>query len=126
MTPVQARLVVRAAKKNPRITSKAFLINLNNDHANILRPTQQQTLNKSGLYGHRPRKTPLQYKVQIGSSSFCKSSSGQRSLLVHSFCRLTRQKLNCFYIWYVAFVWRGKKSIQLEHGGGSIMLWGCF
>ncbi|KAK3523881.1 hypothetical protein QTP70_015711 [Hemibagrus guttatus] len=59
VTPVLARRIVRQVKKNPRITTKAILMNLGSAGGNISRQTVQQTLHTTGFHGCRPRRTPL-------------------------------------------------------------------
>ncbi|KAK3530048.1 hypothetical protein QTP86_010336 [Hemibagrus guttatus] len=59
LTPVLARRIVREVKKNPRITTKAILMNLGSAGGNISRQTVQRTLHTAGFHGRRPRRTPL-------------------------------------------------------------------
>ncbi|KAK3552754.1 hypothetical protein QTP86_022163 [Hemibagrus guttatus] len=49
----------RGKKKNPRITTKAILMNLGSAGGNISRQTVQRTLHTAGFHGRRPRGTPL-------------------------------------------------------------------
>ncbi|KAK3541035.1 hypothetical protein QTP86_012355 [Hemibagrus guttatus] len=60
VTPVLARRIVREVKKNPRITTKAILMNLGSAGGSIARQTVQWTLHTAGFHGRRPRRTPLQ------------------------------------------------------------------
>ncbi|KAK3515272.1 hypothetical protein QTP70_013496 [Hemibagrus guttatus] len=55
-----ARRIVREVKKNPRITTKAILMNLGSAGGSIARQTVQWTLHTAGFHGRRPRRTPLQ------------------------------------------------------------------
>ncbi|KAK3521784.1 hypothetical protein QTP70_018307 [Hemibagrus guttatus] len=59
VTPVLARRIVREVKKNPRITTKAILMNLGSAGGNISRQTVQRTLHTAGFHGRRPRRTSL-------------------------------------------------------------------
>ncbi|KAK3520914.1 hypothetical protein QTP86_000371 [Hemibagrus guttatus] len=59
VTPVLARRIVREVKKNPRITTKAILMNLGSAGGKISRQTVQRTLHTAGFHGRRPRRTPL-------------------------------------------------------------------
>uniref|UniRef100_A0A3P8SU62 Uncharacterized protein n=1 Tax=Amphiprion percula TaxID=161767 RepID=A0A3P8SU62_AMPPE len=59
VTPALARMVVREAKKNPNITTKAILKNLSNSGTNISRQTLQRTLQKAGLKGCKTRGATL-------------------------------------------------------------------
>ncbi|KAK3534964.1 hypothetical protein QTP70_002042 [Hemibagrus guttatus] len=56
VTPVLARRILREVKKNPRITTKAILMNLGSAGDDISRQTVQRTLYTAG---RRPRRTPL-------------------------------------------------------------------
>ncbi|KAI4877527.1 hypothetical protein NFI96_003613, partial [Prochilodus magdalenae] len=62
VTPVLARRIVREVKKNPRITTKAILVNLDSAGGDISRQTVQRTLHTAGFHGRRPRRTPLLQK----------------------------------------------------------------
>ena len=80
VTPVLARRIVREVKKNPRITTKAILVNLGSAGGNVSRQTIQRTLHTAGFHGCRPRRTALlQIRHSLGR---CKSSSGQRRRLL--------------------------------------------
>ncbi|KAK3513362.1 hypothetical protein QTP70_012344 [Hemibagrus guttatus] len=68
VTPVLARRIVREVKKNPRITTKAILMNLSSAGGNISRQTVQRTLHTAGFQGRRPRRTPL---LQIRHTKAC-------------------------------------------------------
>lgn len=54
-----ARKIQRLVQINPSITTKAFLEELSSTGVDISRQTLQRTLHQGGLYGRRPRKTPL-------------------------------------------------------------------
>lgn len=54
-----ARKLVQAATINPRVTTKEMLQGLGDIGTSISRQTLQRTLNRAGLNGRRPRKTPL-------------------------------------------------------------------
>ncbi|KAK3563915.1 hypothetical protein QTP86_004853 [Hemibagrus guttatus] len=56
VTPVLARRILREVKKNPRITTKAILMNLGSAGDDISRQTVQRTLYTAV---RRPRRTPL-------------------------------------------------------------------
>ncbi|KAK3536211.1 hypothetical protein QTP86_000192 [Hemibagrus guttatus] len=68
VTPVLARRIVREVKKNPRITTKAILMNLGSAGGSISRQTVQRTLHTAGFHTRRPRRTPL---LQIRHTKAC-------------------------------------------------------
>ncbi|KAK3531097.1 hypothetical protein QTP70_010358 [Hemibagrus guttatus] len=51
--------VLKKVKKNPRITTKAILMNLGSAGGNISRQTVQRTLHTAGFHRRRRRRTPL-------------------------------------------------------------------
>ncbi|KAK3547057.1 hypothetical protein QTP86_009565 [Hemibagrus guttatus] len=59
VTPVLARRIVREVKKNPRITTKAILMNLGSAGGKMPWHTVQRTLHTAGFHGRRPRRTLL-------------------------------------------------------------------
>ena len=68
VTPVLARRILREVKKNPRITTKAILVNLGSAGGNVSRQTVQWTLHTAGFHGRRPRRMPL---LQIRHPKAC-------------------------------------------------------
>ncbi|KAM8726157.1 meiosis-specific protein MEI4 isoform 3-T3 [Acanthopagrus schlegelii] len=67
----QAFQMVREVKKNPRITTKAILVNLGSAGGNFSRQTVQRTLHVAGFHGRRPRRTPpLQIRHTKASLTF--------------------------------------------------------
>lgn len=62
VTPVLDRRIVREVKKNPRIITKAILVNLGPAGGSVSRQTVQRTLPTAGLHGRRPRRTSFLHK----------------------------------------------------------------
>ena len=130
-----ARKLVRQATANPRVTSKALLDALSKSGTNISRQTLQRILHKEGLRGCKPRKSPLltarhrKARVAFAKAHLDKDPSFWSSVLWSD-----ETKMELFGHRDVAFVWRKKGQAfnpsntlpTVKHGGGNIMLRGCF
>ncbi|KAK3522985.1 hypothetical protein QTP86_010494 [Hemibagrus guttatus] len=135
VTPVLARRIVREVKKNPRITTKAILMNLGSAGGNISRQTVQQTLHTAGFHGRRPRRTPL---LQISHTkarlAFANAHLDKEEDFWSSVLWSDETKIVLFGHNDVAFIWRKKGEAfnpkntipTVKHGGGNLMFWGCF
>jgi len=135
VSPRLARKVWREANNNPRITIKALLNNLGESGTKISRQTLQRTLHKGGLHGRRPRKTPLLHpRHRKARLAFAKAHLDKDPSFWSSVLWSDETKMELFGHRDVAFVWRKKGEAYnpkntvptVKHGGGSIMLWGCF
>ncbi|KAK3554343.1 hypothetical protein QTP70_022172 [Hemibagrus guttatus] len=97
VTPVLARRIVREVKKNPRITTKAILMNLRSAGGNISRQTVQRTLHTAGFHGRRPRRTSLlqirHTKARLAFANAHLDKEEKISGLL--FYGQMKQKLNC-------------------------------
>ncbi|KAK3555210.1 hypothetical protein QTP86_010469 [Hemibagrus guttatus] len=123
VTPVLARRIVREVKKNPRITTKAILMNLGSAVGNIPRQTVQRTRHTTEFHGRRPRRTPL---LQIRHT---------KARLAFANAHLDKEDFWSSVLWSVShYLWHKsntafqKKNIipTVKYGGASVMVWGCF
>uniref|UniRef100_T1E4C8 Transposase n=1 Tax=Crotalus horridus TaxID=35024 RepID=T1E4C8_CROHD len=134
MTARAQRRMLLEVKKNPRVSAKDLQKDL--AHANIFVDTStiRKTLNKSGVHGRTPRRKPLLSKKNIAARlKFAKehifhSSTGK------IYCGQMKPKYELFGKNTQHYVWRKKGTAHqhqnliptVKHGGGSIMVWGCF
>ncbi|KAK3552729.1 hypothetical protein QTP86_021114 [Hemibagrus guttatus] len=126
VTPVLARRIVREVKKNPRITTKAILMNLGSAGGNISRQTVQRTLHTAGFHGRRPRRTPLlQIRHTKACLAFANAHLDKEEDFWSSVLWSDETKIELFVHNDVAF--NPKITIPtVKHGGGNLMFWGCF
>ncbi|KAK3560358.1 hypothetical protein QTP86_006443 [Hemibagrus guttatus] len=135
VSPVLARRIVREVKKNPRITTKAILMNLGSAGGNISRQTVQRTLHTAGFHGRRPRRTSLlQIRHTKARLAFANAHLDKEEDFWSSVLWSNKTKIELFGHNDVAFIW-GKKGEAfnpkntiptVKHGGGNLMFWGCF
>ncbi|KAK3562641.1 hypothetical protein QTP86_003380 [Hemibagrus guttatus] len=135
VTPVLARRIVREVKKNPRITTKAILMNLGSAGGNISRQTVQWTLHTAGFHGRRPRRTLLlQIRHTKARLAFANAHLDKEEDFWSSVLWSDETKIELFGHNDVAFIWRKKGEAfnpknpipTVKHGGGNLMFWGCF
>ncbi|KAI4895152.1 hypothetical protein NFI96_027349 [Prochilodus magdalenae] len=135
VTPVLARRIVREVKKNPRITTKAILVNLDSAGGDISRQTVQRTLHTAGFHGRRPRRTPLLQKRHTKARlTFANAHLDKEDYFWCSVLWSNETKIKLFGHNDVCTIWckkgeafNPKNTIPtVKHGGGNLMFWGCF
>jgi len=135
VSPRFARKIIREVSNNPRLTTKEILNDISQSGTKISRQTLQRTLNKAGLHGRRPRKTPLLKPKHVKARlAFARAHIDKDSSFWSSVLWSDETKMELFGHRDVAFVWRKKGEAfnpkntvpTVKHGGGNIMLWGCF
>ncbi|KAK3558929.1 hypothetical protein QTP86_000006 [Hemibagrus guttatus] len=135
VTPVLPRRIVRKVKKNPRITTKAILMNLGSAGGNISRQTVQRTLHTAGFHRRRPRRTPLlQIRHTKARLAFANAHLDREEDFWSSVLWSDETKIESFGHNDVAYICRKKGEAfnprntisTVKHGGGNLMFWGCF
>lgn len=135
LTAAAARFVRRQVDKNPRLTSKELKEDLAKEGTDVSLDTVRRTLHAEGLKARTPRRTPLlkphhkKRRLQFARTNLKKPQKFWDNVLWTD-----ETKLELFGPMDQRYVWRRKKEAYKEkntlptvkHGGGSVMLWGCF
>ena len=118
------RDLVREVTKNPMVTLTEFQSSSVEMGEPSRRTIISAALHQSGFYGRMARRKPLLSKRHMTALEYAKmhlkDSQTMRSKILWS--DETKIGLNA-----KCHIWRKPGTIPMvKHGGGSIMLWGCF
>ncbi|KAK3565266.1 hypothetical protein QTP86_004271 [Hemibagrus guttatus] len=129
------RALVRKVTKNPMVTLKEL------QRFSMVRgePSRRTTisagLHQSGLYGRVTRRKPLHSKRHMTAHlEFAKSHLKDYQTMRNKILSSNETKIELFDLNGKRHVWRKPGTAHhlantiptVKHGGGSIMLWGCF
>ncbi len=126
------RALVREVKKNPKITVAELQRCIREMGESFRKSTITAALHQSGLYGRVARRKPLlsarHMKKQL------KDSKIPRSKVTNKILWSDETKIELLGLNSKRYVWRKPGTAHhlsntvptVKHGGGSIMLWGCF
>jgi len=130
--PVEDRRIIRETKKNPTVTSRVIRENL---QLNVSERTVRRRLREAGLKNNFALRRPLIRKAnKIKRLEFAKKYADKPVDFWKKILWSDESKFDLFGHKQRARVWLKPceklldKNVQktIKHGGGSIMVWGCF
>uniref|UniRef100_A0A8C8LQW8 Transposase Tc1-like domain-containing protein n=1 Tax=Oncorhynchus tshawytscha TaxID=74940 RepID=A0A8C8LQW8_ONCTS len=135
LTDQARRALIREATKIPKITLKELQSSTAKIEVPVHRTTLSRTLHRTGLYGRVARKKPLlKEKNKQTRLVLAKRHVGDSPNIWKKVHWSDEMNIELFGHQGKCYVWhKPNTSHHLEntiptvmHGGGSIMLWGCF
>ncbi|KAG2466374.1 TC1A transposase, partial [Polypterus senegalus] len=129
------RALVREVTKNPKVTLSKFQSFSVERGEPSRRTTISAAIQQSGLYGRVARQKPLLSKRHIAARlEFAKRHLKDSQTMRNKILRSDETKIELFGVNARRHVWRKPGTAHhqantiptVKHGGGSIMLWGCF
>ena len=135
LTVTAVRYLKRKVEKNPRVTAKELKKDLSDVGTKVSAQTIRRALHNEDLHARTPRRTPLLTpKNKKSRLQYAKSHVDKPQKFLDSVLWSDETKLELFGPMDQCYVWRRKNQAYeqkntlptVKHGGGSIMLWGCF
>lgn len=135
VSPAAARFLRRQVDRNPRMTAKGLKEDLAVAGTDVSVDTVRRTLRAEGLRTRTPRRTPLLKPHHKKSRlQYAKTNLSQPQKFWDKVLWTDETKLELFGPMDQRYVWRKEREAYVEkntlptvkHGGGSVMLWGCF
>ncbi|KAF7670306.1 hypothetical protein LDENG_00272020 [Lucifuga dentata] len=128
ITPRAHRRLIQEVTKEPRTTSKALQASLASVKVSVHDSTIRKRLGKNGIHGRVPRKNT---KARL---TFAKKHLDDPQDFWENILWTDETKVELFGRCASRYIWRKtntafqKKNIipTVKHGGGSVMVWGCF
>ncbi|CAJ0967625.1 unnamed protein product [Ranitomeya imitator] len=128
-------MITRTVSKNPRTTRGDLVNELQRAGTNVTRPTISNTLRHHGLRSCSARRVPLLKQVHVRARlKFAREHLDDPEEFWENVLWSDETKLELLGRNTTCRVWR-KKNTELhpsntiptvKHGGGNLMLWGCF
>ena len=129
------RALVREVKKNPKITVAELQRCSREMGESSTKSTITAALHQSGLYGRVARRKPfLSARHMKARIEFAKKHMKDSQTMRNKILWSDETKIELFGVNSKRYVWRKPGTAHhlpntiptVKHGGGSIMLWGCF
>ncbi len=129
------RALVREVKKNPKITVAELQRCIREMGESCRKSTITAALHQSGLYGRVARRKPLlSARHMKARMEFAKKHLKDSKMVTNKILWSDETKIELFGLNSKRYVWRKPGTAHhlsntvptVKHGGGSIMLWGCF
>ncbi len=126
---------MREVKKNPKITVAELQRCIREMGESCRKSTITAALHQSGLYGRVARRKPLlSARHMKARMEFAKKHLKDSKMVANKILWSDETKIELFGLNSKRYVWRKPGTAHhlsntvptVKHGGGSIMLWGCF
>ena len=135
ISPRARRKIVQEVTKNPRTTSRDLQASLASAKVSVHDSTIRKTLGKNGIHGRVARRKPLLTKKNMNAHlKFAKKHLDDPQEFWNNVLWTDESKVELFGRHGPRYVWRKPNTAfhsknlipTVKHGGGSVMVWGCF
>ena len=135
LTDRARRALIREAAQRPKVTLEELQSSTAETGVSVHRTTISRTLHRVGLYGRVARRKPLlSAKNKMARFEFAKRHVGDSQNVWRKVLWSDETKIELFGHQRKRYVWHKPNTLHhpkntiptVKHGGGSIMLWGCF
>ncbi len=129
------RALVREVKKNPKITVAELQRCIRKMGESCRKSTITAALHQSGLYGRVAQRKPLlSARHMKARMEFAKKHLKDSKIVTNKILWSDETKIELFGLNSKRYLWRNPGTAHhlsntvptVKHGGGSIILWGCF